>query len=126
LSASRCQVLVAEDEPGVLQLVSLALHEAGFTVLPCRTGAEAVAAYQVHHAAVAVALLDVQMAYPDGPQTLALLQEINPSVPCVFMSGSTGRYDPQELLALGACQVLQKPFSLADLVAAVRQAADSE
>jgi CheY-like chemotaxis protein len=123
LSERSLGVLVVDDEPGVRDLVSLCLRDAGFTVWPCRSGAEAVATYRDHQAEIDVVLLDVQMRSPDGPQILADLQLLNPTVRCVFMSGSTGRYDPQDLLDMGACRVLQKPFSLAALVEAIRAAA---
>jgi CheY-like chemotaxis protein len=116
------KILVADDEPAILDLVTLCLHRAGFGVVPCRSGIEAVAAYRKRHRTIAAALLDVQMPAPDGPHTLALLHGVNPSLPCVFMSGSTGRYDVQDLFDLGASCVLQKPFALTDLVDAVWQA----
>jgi CheY-like chemotaxis protein len=53
----------------------------------------------------------------DGPRTLGALREIDPHVCCAFMSGDTGDYTVEQLLALGAFDVLQKPFaSLSTLV----------
>jgi hypothetical protein len=46
-----------------------------------------------------------------GPAVAADLRPVNPHVRCCSMSGSTGDYTAEELLALGAVHVLHKPFS---------------
>jgi DNA-binding NarL/FixJ family response regulator len=75
-------------------------------------------------APIDVVLMDVQMPGLYGPQTFTLLREIDPHVRCVFMSGNTGRYSAEELIALGASRVLSKPFaSMAGLAQTLRLAA---
>jgi two-component system, OmpR family, response regulator len=119
-----CEVLVVDDEPAVLNLIDFALRYHAFTVRRAAGGEEAVRVFRRHRGTVAVALLDVQMPGMDGPQTLAALREVDPSVRCVFMSGNTGRYTAAELLARGAARVLQKPFSrLDEVMSAVREVA---
>jgi CheY-like chemotaxis protein len=46
----------------------------------------------------------------DGPATLAKLQRINSKVKCCFMSGHTGNYSSENLLEMGAENVVAKPF----------------
>jgi CheY-like chemotaxis protein len=122
--APRTAVLVVEDEPGVLRMLGLALRHAGFTVRLASSGAEAVWLYEQEGNCIDVVLLDVQMPGLDGPQTLARLRQLNPNVHALFMSGYTGKYTPEELLALGASRVLAKPFrSLTDLALAVWETA---
>jgi len=106
-----CEVLVVDDEPAVLAMLDFALRSHAFVVRRASGGAAAVDTFRRHRATVAAVLLDVQMPEMDGPQTLSALREIEPGVCCVFMSGNTGRYAPEELRALGAAQVLQKPFT---------------
>jgi len=62
-------------------------------------------------------LLDVQMPDLDGPDTLAALQKINPGVRFCFISGNTGKYHTEQLWAMGAAHVLQKPFASLSLLA---------
>jgi two-component system OmpR family response regulator len=106
-------------------MLGLALRHYGFAVWQAGTGEEAVRLYLQHRDAIDVALLDVQMAEGmDGPQTLVALHGLAPSLPVVFMSGNTGAYSAEELLARGACHVLGKPFrSLDELVRALWQLA---
>lgn len=117
-----CEVLVVDDEDGVLGLLDFALRSHAFTVRAAIDGARAVELYRQHKATVAVALIDVQMPHMDGPATLAALRAITPDLRCVFMSGHTGRYTADELLAMGADRVMQKPFRRMDaVVQAIRE-----
>jgi CheY-like chemotaxis protein len=121
------EVLVAEDEPAVLAMLEVALKYHGFAVRRAADGETAVRLYRQHRGTVDVVLLDVQMPGLDGPHTLAALQEVNREVRCVFMSGDTGRYTGEELLALGALGVVRKPFrSLYEFVRVLRAAASPE
>jgi CheY-like chemotaxis protein len=116
LAAARPEVLVVEDEVAVLQMLGVALRHYGFEARLARSGQQAVELYRRHHDSIALVLMDVQMPGLDGPHTLAELQRVNPAVCAVFMSGHTGDYSAEDLLALGAARVLPKPFgNLADL-----------
>jgi DNA-binding response OmpR family regulator len=112
-------VLLVEDEAYVRTILTLALERAGVRVVAA-PGGHAAAELLRAEPGVHAALLDVRMPGLDGPQTLTLLRAIRPSLRCCFL---TGDHDPQrvlELLALGGDAVIGKPFSLADLVQAVR------
>ncbi|MDB5306735.1 MAG: cheY 2 [Gemmataceae bacterium] len=111
-----CEVLVADDEPALLAMLDFALRFHGFAVRRAAGGEAAVRAFGRHRRTVDVALLDVQMPGMDGPRTLAALREIDPAMRCVFMSGDTGPYTAEQLLALGAVRVLPKPFAGIDAV----------
>lgn len=117
MDSPNSEILVVEDEEQVRRMLAMALGHYGFTVLLAGCGAEAVELYRQHHDGIAVVLLDVQMDGLDGPGTLAALQEINPEVRCCFMSGHTGQYTSEGLLAMGAAHVLPKPFSSLDQLA---------
>ncbi len=105
------EILIVEDEGGVSDVLGLALRHHGLAVRPARNGQEAVDIYRRYRQRIALVLMDVLMPGLDGPATLALLRRIDPRVPCCFMSGSTGPYSAEDLLALGAAGVLQKPFA---------------
>jgi CheY-like chemotaxis protein len=121
------EVLVVEDDSAVLGFLDFALKSHGFAVRLAAGGEEATRLYRRHRGTVDVVLLDVRMPGMDGPHTLAALRAIAPSVRCVFMSGHTGEYSAEQLLALGAARVLPKPFSsVDDLVRALREAARRE
>jgi CheY-like chemotaxis protein len=121
--APRLEVLVVEDEPGVLRLLGMALRMYGFNVRLAGDGAEGVKVFRHHRDTIDVVLMDVQMPGMDGPNAFALMRDINPSVRVLFMSGNTGVYAVEDLLALGALRVLSKPFSsLETIPQALREA----
>ena len=110
-------LLVVEDEAAVLKLMEVALRHYGFAVRLAASGQEAIDLYQRHHQTIVLVLLDVQMPDLDGPDTLAALQNINPGVRFCFISGHTGKYAAEELRAMGAAHVFQKPFASLSLLA---------
>jgi CheY-like chemotaxis protein len=117
-------ILVADDELVVRSLLGVALRQHGFAVLLAGGGREALDLFRRHGGGIAVVLLDVRMPGMDGPQALAALRELDPSIPVVFMSGDTGSYDVEDLEAMGAAAVIAKPFgSLEGLARTLRQAA---
>jgi CheY-like chemotaxis protein len=124
MTQRRPEILVVEDEEAVRNVLALGLRSQGLAVRLTSGGQQAAEVYRRHHHNFSLALLDVQMPGLDGPQTLALLRQVNPAIRCVFMSGSTGTYSTDELLALGAVRVLAKPFgSLAEVAALLRELA---
>jgi CheY-like chemotaxis protein len=120
-------VLVVEDHADVRQLLGVALPRFGLPVWLASGGREAVRLYREHRPKIRVVLLDVRMPEMDGPQTLIALRELDPAVRVVFMSGNTGPYPTEDLLALGAACVLEKPFlSLAALAQTLQEVAQGK
>jgi CheY-like chemotaxis protein len=116
-------ILVVDDDPLIRTLFGTCLAGHGFEVWRAASGAEAVEVYREHGSAIDVVLLDVRMPGLDGPHTLARLRQLDPGVRCCFMSGDLGDYTEADLLALGALDVVPKPFSLSALVPRLRQVA---
>src|SRR5262245_23295877 len=98
--ASRDGVLVADDEELIRALLGLALRGEGLRAWVAADGPEAVELFRQHQADVGVALLDVRMPGLDGPQALARMRELRPDLPCIFLTGYSGLYTEEELLAL--------------------------
>jgi two-component system, OmpR family, response regulator len=108
-------ILVVDDDPMLLGLLHTVLARQGFRVWTCAGGEEALTTYLRIQADIAVVLLDVCMPGLDGPATLAELRRIDPGVRACFMSGHTGAYSVEELLALGALRFFDKPFQIQPL-----------
>lgn len=116
-------VLVADDDATIRQLLKLYFQSRGWTVLLAADGREAVEVYRRHGQDIQVALLDVHMPRLDGPHALAELRCLNDRVACCFMSGFTGDYTAEDLLACGAADVVPKPFQLPQLAQVLLRAA---
>ena len=117
------RILYVEDQPDIQIIARMALvKRGGFEVRICSSGAEALAAAPAF--APDMLLLDVMMPGMDGPATLAALRELpgTAATPVVFL---TAKAEPQvnaELRAIGASDVILKPFNamtLADQVRAI-------
>jgi DNA-binding NtrC family response regulator len=115
-SAAPPGVLVADDDEHVRFLLGLALRQAGFDPLLAADGRKAVELFLRHRDKVQVVLLDVKMPGLDGPGALAQIRQIAPQVRCCFMTGHAAHYGADNLLALGAARVFDKPFDLDDLI----------
>jgi CheY-like chemotaxis protein len=109
-------VLVVDDDPAILGLLELLLTRAGYSVLTAANGREAIDRFRESRAAVGLVLLDILMPDLDGPATVAELHQLDPGLVCCFMSGHSGRYNDDDLLALGAQGFLAKPFRPDDLL----------
>jgi two-component system OmpR family response regulator len=110
------RILIAEDDPDIQTLISLALSSfGGFTVKICGSGPEALEC--APEFAPDLILLDVMMPAMDGVGTLAALREIPAmaKVPVIFL---TARVQPQDIglyKELGSLAVIQKPFEPSQL-----------
>ena len=118
-------VLVAEDEPNVLDLVSKCLTARGFTVL---TASSAEAALEMLHArgpaGVDLLITDVVMPHIAGPVLASRASELLPNLRVLFMSGYTEDVIRHYGISRRNAAFLQKPFAPSELVRKVRQLLD--
>jgi CheY-like chemotaxis protein len=111
--------MVVDDSEPLRRLLQTALGRAGFETVLAANGHDACACLS-QRPAIDLALLDVRMPGLSGPETLVALRASRPNLPCCFMTGDPGDYDPAELVRMGALAVISKPFHLADLVQSLR------
>lgn len=116
------KILYIEDEADIQTIARLALESiGGFVVETCNSGREGLDC--VASFAPDLILLDVMMPDMDGPATLRALRQLPglAAAPVVFM---TAKVQPQELAgyrALGALDVIAKPFDPMTLAEQVRE-----
>jgi CheY-like chemotaxis protein len=113
-------VLVVDDDDSVRAMLVQALPYFGLRAWAAAGGEEALALYRAHAREIGAALLDVLMPGQDGPAVLRALRALDPALPCCFMTGHTEKYTAEQLLALGAARVFDKPFILAELADVLR------
>ena len=105
------RILYVEDDPDIQAIVQLALEAvAGFDVQVCDSGH--VAVQQAAEFAPDLILLDVMMPDMDGPSTLAALrtQTALANTPVVFVTAKVQADEVKHMLALGALDLIAKPF----------------
>lgn len=120
------KVLYCEDEPDIRTVAEIALvNVAGLQVRVCEHGGLAVDAAREFQPDLI--LLDVMMPNLDGPGTLqALRREPDLAhIPVVFMTAKAMPGEIATLKALGAAEVIAKPFDPMLLGATLRTIWDS-
>jgi two-component system KDP operon response regulator KdpE len=110
-------VLVADDEPRITKLVSIALSEEGFRVVTASGGGDAIA--KAEEMRPDIVLLDLVMPDLDGIEVMRELRERRP-VPVILLTARGSTADRAKGLDLGADDYVAKPFHPDELAARVR------
>jgi two-component system, OmpR family, response regulator len=117
------RILYVDDDDDIRSVAVFALEVVGgFQVAACASGPEALA--RALDFAPQLLLLDVMMPELDGPATLAALRQdaATAATPAIFMTAKVQRTEVDRLLALGAADVIAKPFdpmALPDTIRAI-------
>jgi two-component system OmpR family response regulator len=112
------RLLVVEDDPNILELLSASLRFAGFEVATARTGSEGVTA--ALRARPDLVVLDVMLPDLDGFEVLKLMRSEGARFPVVFLTARDTTDDKIRGLTLGGDDYVTKPFSLEELTARIR------
>ena len=109
-------ILIAEDEPDIRNLIKLTLSEAGYTVYSACDGIEALTL--LNSQPVHLALLDVIMPKLDGFNLLRKIRETS-NIPVIFLTARDEEIDKVMGLGIGADDYIVKPFGASELIARV-------
>ena len=112
----RATVLVAEDREVVRTLVVTVLERAGMRVLAAAGGDEALALAGAHEGPLDLLLTDVVMPGLNGDELAARLDEQQPGVRVLYMSGYTEQEALRKDALAGEIEFIEKPFSPRELV----------
>jgi len=105
------RIMHVEDDPSIQTVARVALEAVGgFEVCTCSGGQEALDRFESF--APQLILLDVMMPTMDGPSTLRNLQQQFDltKIPVVFMTAKVQTNEIESYKALGASDVVVKPF----------------
>jgi two-component system OmpR family response regulator len=115
------RVMLVEDDNDIRTVAGMALEMVGgLKVQACESGAQAlevVAAF-----APQLVLLDVMMPGMNGPEVLQALRQRSDTaaIPVIFLTAKVQEDEIAKLRALGALDVIAKPFDPMTLAATVR------
>jgi two-component system, OmpR family, response regulator len=118
VEASRSRVLVVDDEPNIVDVITMALRYQGFETAAAHTGREALAAVQRFRPEVMV--LDVMLPDMEGFEVAERLGAERGHVPIIFLTARDATEDKLRGLTTGGDDYMTKPFSLEELVARIR------
>jgi two-component system, OmpR family, response regulator len=111
MSRQKTTILHVEDEPGLQRLVRVTLEDlGGYAVRTAGDGHQAMAI--ARDPAPQLLLLDMNLPGMNGIATLGALRQMPglAEVPVIFLTAVADPALEAELYALGACDVLRKPF----------------
>lgn len=115
-------VLVADDDPDLLEMVVLLLRRSDYQVVTARDGVEALQVALDRHPNLAV--LDVKMPGLDGVDVLRRIRdnEATAQMPAILVSAGVEQEKIAAGLAAGANEYVKKPFSPRELLEVVKAA----
>jgi len=118
-------ILVVEDQPALLSLIRTMLERLGYTVLTAGTPGEAIQLAQEHTGEIQLLVTDVVMPEMNGRDLARNIFSIHPNLKRLFMSGYTANVIAHHGVLDEGVNFIEKPFSLAQLGAKVREALGS-
>ena len=119
--ASR-RILVADDDPAILRLVTAIVEKEGYTVVPARDGREA---YQLLQKSgdFAACVFDVVMPHIQGPELVRYMKTEKRlmKIPVMMMTAEQNPKLSSDSFAAGAVVFLPKPFTTSHLQVMLRK-----
>jgi len=117
----KSRILVVDDEPDVLDLVTYNLAQAGFQTDTAADGAEALR--KARASAPDLILLDLMLPEMDGLEVCKLLRRDakTSSIPIIMLTARASEIDRIVGLELGAADYVPKPFSPRELILRVKK-----
>jgi CheY-like chemotaxis protein len=115
-------VLLVEDEPTLARVLERVLSEGGYEVTLCDDGLDALDMVRRGATRIDVVVSDVGLPGLRGDKLAAEVRRVRPTLPVLLLTGYSSAVAPGNEEALGVAAVLEKPVTIEDLLAAVRDA----
>jgi CheY-like chemotaxis protein len=115
-------ILVAEDEASVRRFLVTVLERAGYQVLAAVDGSEAIAILGNAATVIDAVISDVDMPGASGLEVVAFAEASRPGVGLILASG-TNLWTGEQ--AVAGVILLQKPFTIDELMNAIEAALSS-
>ena len=112
------RVLAVDDEPSLIELLSMAMRYEGWEVSTAGAGLEAVRVAREVEPDILV--LDMMLPDFDGLEVMRRVRAFLPDVPVLFLTAKDGVADRIAGLTSGGDDYVTKPFSLEEVIARLR------
>src|SRR3569623_100853 len=108
MTAKKGKILLIDDDPGLLRLISIRLQAAGYDVVPMDSGERALAQISLHRPQVVVT--DLKMNGMDGMAVFDAIHQRHPMVPGIILTAHGTIPDAVAATKRGVFGFLTKPF----------------
>ncbi len=105
------KILIAEDEPLVLEVLETTLKQYGYTVLIAHNGREAWELFQQHYADISLVIFDAIMPEMSGNELLEHIEQLKPDLPLICISGYSEEGIHQNFVLKAGLEYVEKPFA---------------
>ena len=112
------RLLIVDDEPNIVELLSVSLRFAGFEVATATNGVDAL--NNARSFGPDLVVLDVMLPGMDGFEVARQLRSTGDQTPVLFLTAKDATEDRVQGLTLGGDDYVTKPFSLEEVVARIR------
>jgi PAS domain S-box-containing protein len=109
-------ILVVDDEDNIREITRSTLEKFGYRVLTAVDGKNGLDLYNQHREEIAAVLTDIAMPNLDGPGMIRAIQEMEPAISIIAMSGLMNAEQTAELETLNIKYFLSKPFTAEKLL----------
>jgi two-component system, cell cycle sensor histidine kinase and response regulator CckA len=117
-------ILFIDDEDMIVSVGKDMLESIGYTVLTANSGKAAVEKYESNKENIDLVILDLIMPDMGGEATFLKLRGINPDVKVLLSSGYSINGQATTMLKQGCRGFVQKPYSIKELSARIREILD--
>jgi two-component system, cell cycle sensor histidine kinase and response regulator CckA len=117
-------IMIVEDEPAILKLVTQILRTNGYAVLPMQSPDEAIRAATEHRGTIQLLVTDVILPIMNGHELSKRVCELRPEMRYLFMSGYSADIIANHGVLEPSVSYIQKPFSADELVVKIREVLD--
>ena len=120
MNNAKAKILLIDDDPGLLRLISIRLNAAGYDVVPESSGEKALAHLSLHRPHVVVT--DLRMNGMDGMAVFEAVHQRHPSLPVIILTAHGTIPDAVAATKQGVFGFLTKPFDSKALLEQVEKA----
>ena len=118
------KVLVVDDEPGMVNTLEAGLVSAGYQVVTASNGGQALQIIKLSSKkAEPVGLLVTDLIMPgiNGLDLVQSARQLLPGLPAILVTAYGVDNIRKDVMSLGSCEYLEKPFNMSDLTTVINQ-----
>ena len=119
IEKKKVNILVAEDEADLRDILKVTLEQEGYRVILASDGDEAIK--KIEKKSFQMVLIDIKMPGVNGKELVFKIKQINPLMPIVIVTGSPD-FKEEVSLKKQVYEYIYKPFRLNELVRVIKEA----
>jgi DNA-binding NtrC family response regulator len=115
----KANILIVDDQEGILETLSAILEEKGYRADTAKTGEEAIEKSKTNF--YNVALLDIKLPDIEGTKLLTKIEDTSPRMVKIMITGYASLENAMEALNLGADAYIMKPVDPENLLKIINE-----